>query len=306
MISSVQIDATALLKIVKHCTDRQSYVTGQLLGVDVDNVLHVTSSFPFLSKSSDETEEQAAEAADYQLSMLRSLRALHYDANTIGWYQSSYLGSFWNQTLIESQYNYQKSLPHAVILVFDSTKINHGTLGVSALHLTQQFMKLYEEKKFTMEEIQKSGLNHNDIFESLPVSVKSSGVLNHFMSHLEVDCQKLPEVLGDEFKALSLSVTGVLEKNVEYLCETIDEYGQEQWRWHGWHRNVQKEQQKLHVNAQKKKQKPEDSISPALQRLLANEPSRLESMVVLNQIDTYASQIQELAKANQLRSSVFL
>jgi translation initiation factor 3 subunit H len=302
MISSVQIDATALLKIVKHCTDRQSYVTGQLLGVDVDNVLHVTSSFPFLPKSSDDSEEQASEAADYQLSMLRSLRALHYDANTIGWYQSSYLGSYWNQTLIESQYNYQKSLPHAVVLVFDATKINHGTLGVTALRLTREFMELFEEKKFTIEELLKSGLSHSDMFETLPVSVQSSGVLNYFMSRLEL----VPNDLEDEFKALSLSVNGVLEKNIEYIGETIDEYGQEQWRWHGWHRNVQKEQQKLHLNAQKKKQKPEDSVSPALQRLLANEPSRLESMVVLNQIDTYASQIREIAKANRIRTVPFL
>ncbi|KAF9968333.1 Eukaryotic translation initiation factor 3 subunit H, partial [Actinomortierella ambigua] len=44
-ITSVQLDAMVVLKIVKHCRE-SAPVTGQLMGLDVNGVLEVTHSFP--------------------------------------------------------------------------------------------------------------------------------------------------------------------------------------------------------------------------------------------------------------------
>ena len=47
-LRGVTIDALAVLKIVKHCTECQpSLVTGQLLGLDIGATLEVTNCFPF-------------------------------------------------------------------------------------------------------------------------------------------------------------------------------------------------------------------------------------------------------------------
>ena len=54
--------------------------TGQLLGLDQDRVLEVTHSFPF--PHDDEDEETGAE---YQMDMMRCLRDVNVDSNTVGW-----------------------------------------------------------------------------------------------------------------------------------------------------------------------------------------------------------------------------
>lgn len=47
-ITKVAISGLAVLKLTNHCTSNMpSLVTGQLLGLDVDNTLEVTDCFPF-------------------------------------------------------------------------------------------------------------------------------------------------------------------------------------------------------------------------------------------------------------------
>ena len=111
-----------VLRIVKHCREAQpSLVTGQLLGLDIGSTLEVTSCFPFpvrpaprfvphcswrhascaaaaavlhslilapfcgclQSRAGDDEDE--AEGANYQLEMMRCLREVNVDNNTVGW-----------------------------------------------------------------------------------------------------------------------------------------------------------------------------------------------------------------------------
>lgn len=91
--------------------------TGQLLGLDQENTLSITHSFPFPSSSNeDETED----SAQYQLDMMRCLREANVDHNTVGWYQCVPKdGGWWNANLIETQWNYQKTLgDKCVMLVY--------------------------------------------------------------------------------------------------------------------------------------------------------------------------------------------
>ena len=89
-------------------------VTGQLLGLDVGSVLEVTNCFPFpvsvllqliifiarhdiiiiimfsndlciMLQIREEDEEVEAEGANYQLEMMRCLREVNVDNNTVGW-----------------------------------------------------------------------------------------------------------------------------------------------------------------------------------------------------------------------------
>ncbi|MCL7028744.1 hypothetical protein MKW94_029264 [Papaver nudicaule] len=89
----VQIEGLAVLKIIKHCKESSpALVTGQLIGLDVGSVLEVTNCFPFPIREED--EEIEADGANYQLEMMRCLREVNVDNNTVGWYQSTLLGSF--------------------------------------------------------------------------------------------------------------------------------------------------------------------------------------------------------------------
>ncbi|KDO44069.1 hypothetical protein CISIN_1g034084mg [Citrus sinensis] len=78
----VQIEGLVMLKIIKHCKEfSPALVTGQLLGLDVGSVLEVTNCFPF----PEEDEEIEADGANYQLEMMRCLREVNVDNNTVGW-----------------------------------------------------------------------------------------------------------------------------------------------------------------------------------------------------------------------------
>lgn len=91
--------------------------------------------------------------AQYQLDMMRCLRAVNVDNNTVGWYRSAHLGNFVDLSLIETQYSYQNSLSaQSVVLIHDVSKsAAQGNLSIRAFRLTDAFMKAYETKKFTTE-----------------------------------------------------------------------------------------------------------------------------------------------------------
>ncbi|KAI4310699.1 hypothetical protein MLD38_035655 [Melastoma candidum] len=110
----VQIEGLAILQIIKRCKDLSpSLVTGQLLGLDVGSVLEVTNCFPFPTREED--NEVKAEGTNYQLKMMRYLREVNVDNNTVGWYQSTLFGSYQIMELIETFMNYQ------VIMVSNDT-----------------------------------------------------------------------------------------------------------------------------------------------------------------------------------------
>ncbi|KAI8921700.1 hypothetical protein BC831DRAFT_404984 [Entophlyctis helioformis] len=361
-LASVQLDAVAVLKIVKHCKDlAPSTATGQLLGIDVAGTLEVTNSFPFTAKAKTGASAAAANAAaaaaaataaddvdgdaaagaadedvdggaDYQLQMLRSLRTLNFDANTVGWYQSTYLGSFWNQTLIETQYNHQKAFPNAVVVIYDPARTSQGSLALRALRLSDTFMTVFESRKFTVENLMKHQLSPSTVFESVPIKLHNSHLLNALLHEINGSRTAPPQVrtalafppsflnarlpsnaspFAPNYDSLALGSESYLEKHLEYLAETIEEHGQEQWRWQGWQRSVQKEQQRAAQQTAYKISENAAAIAAgnpppysddeikavpqSLTNVLNKEPSRLETLVITNQIDTYCKQIYQYA-----------
>ena len=146
----VQIEGLVILKIIKHCKEfSPALVTGQLLGLDVGSVLELTNCFPFPvttkslpnsrlidlfnffwfliffflfflihKKIREEDEENEAEGANYQLDMMKCLREVNVDNNTVGWYLFSF------SLLLTLLYCY-----YFCILLFDMIK-NKSTLNL--------------------------------------------------------------------------------------------------------------------------------------------------------------------------------
>ncbi|KAJ3196044.1 Eukaryotic translation initiation factor 3 subunit H [Irineochytrium annulatum] len=336
-LTEVVLDALVVMKIIKHCRDNHPVTAyGQLLGVDVAGVLDVTNCFPVTSKSTDGDNDgmpstgnnsDEIDGAEYQLRMLRCLRRLNFDASSVGLYVSTHLGSFWNQTIIENQHSYQKVYAQSVLIVFDPTRTQQGNMSLRALRLSDTFMTLFKDRKFTMENLHANKLTPQGIFENIPVRIRNSHLLNALLHQLDEDVMasvipsnpdsaiKPPPAgfspLAPNFDALELGADSYLERHLEYLGETVEEHGQEQWRWQGWHRSLQKEQQRSSIAAAKKRQEnasraasgmeplyTEEDImapTPALTKVLSTEPSRLETLIISNQIDTYSRQISQFA-----------
>ncbi|GAB2237398.1 hypothetical protein Droror1_Dr00015300 [Drosera rotundifolia] len=297
----VQMEGLAILKIIKHCKEfSPALVTGQLLGLDVGSVLEVTNCFPFPNREDD--EELEAEGANYQLEMMRCLREVNVDNNTVGWYQSTLLGSYQTVELIETFMNYQENIKRCVCIIYDPSKSNQGVLALKALKLSDSFMELYRSNNFTGEKLREKNLTWVDIFEEIPIKVSNSPLISAFLTELEADT---PLAQGD-LDRLQLSTKPYMERNLEFLMECMDDVSQEQQKFQYHYRNVARQQTQQQAWLQKRRAEntarkaageeplPEEDPSNPIFKPIA-EPSRLETFLLTNQISNYCNQINGVA-----------
>ncbi|KAK4749095.1 hypothetical protein SAY87_026544 [Trapa incisa] len=293
----VQIEGLAVLKIIKHCKEfSPALVTGQLLGLDVGSVLEVTNCFPFPIREED--EEIEAEGANYQLDMLRCLREVNVDNNTVGWYQSTFLGSYQTVELIETFMNYQENIRRCVCIIYDPSSSNQGVLALKALKLSDSFMDLYKNNNFTGEKLRAKNMSWVDIFEEIPIKVSNSALISAFMAELEGDSP----VTQCDYDRLQLSSGPFVERNMDFLIKCMDDLFVEQQKFQYHYRNLSRQQAQQQAWLQKRRTEnmarkaageeplPEEDLSNPIFKPIP-EPSRLESFLVTNQIANYCNQI---------------
>ncbi|KAI8984715.1 hypothetical protein BDF20DRAFT_861343 [Mycotypha africana] len=322
-IQSVQLDGLVVLKIIKHCRD--SYpndVTGQLLGLDENGRLEVTNSFPFPTEGDEDA------SAQYQYNMMRCLRAVNIDNNTVGWYRSAHLGNFIDLNMIETQYSYQSSIgKQSIVLVHDVSKSSaQGNLSLRAFRLQDAFMKAYEAKKFTTESLQQAKLSFSNIFEELPVQIHNSHYVTLMLHNIEMpklEADRLHSLstftsarqtqteieearpLAPNFEVLDLELDPFMQKNLQYLLDCTDVQQQEQNNYQYWQRSVAREQAKIQGWLNKRRQEnaqraekgqdplPEDEVNTLFK--LPPEPSRLDSMILTAQMHNFTKQLNQFA-----------
>lgn len=153
------------MKIAKHCsTAFPSAATGSIVGLDQNNLLEVTNTFPFPTVDSATTDSHQNDSSllasaaprqkaniTYQNEMIRHLKEVNVDANNVGWYTSATMGNFLNLSFVENQVHYQKDNDNTVALVYDASKSSQGNLTLRAFRLSAPFMAAYKEGKFTTE-----------------------------------------------------------------------------------------------------------------------------------------------------------
>lgn len=314
----VQVDALVALKIIKHCRDALPEMgIGQLMGLPVENVLEVTNSFNFPNKKpttqprrgkwADEEKEDDDDdsAGQYQMEMMRCLREVNVDNNVAGWYQATYLGNFMTQTTIETQYNYQQSIPSAVVLVYDPLKTEQGTFSLRAYRLSKQFCELYRRQDFSSKAL--SHINFKDIFVEVAVTIRNTWL----------DKGLLFRLLGPDYKSetigrMDLATQPFLEKNMELLLECVDDLNKEQSQYAYHQRNHARQQQILLQLEQKLRlqnaAREQEGLPPLTQRDFMNDPqyaqalktsqqqtSRFENLLITSQINSFCESIDKFA-----------
>jgi len=308
-LHQVELDGLVVLKIIKHLRENlPDLVTGQLLGLDIKDTLQVTDCFPFPNKLGEEgegTEEESEqlEGAEYQIEMMRCLREVNVDNNTVGWYSSTYMGTFLNESTLETQFNYQERIKKSVVVIYDPLKTSLGVLSLKAYRLTQQFMDVYKTQTFTKESLNSNNLSFQDIFEEIPIKIHNSLLVNGFLGELQE--KKIAE---DSFDRLDLSTNPFLEKNLDFLGECLDDLAGEQNKFQFYQKAVQKQQYQQNQWIAKRRaenaarikngEEPLPEVDPgnSMFKPIA-EPSRLESLLISNQINTYCKQINQFSSA---------
>ncbi|KAG8570219.1 hypothetical protein GDO81_011157 [Engystomops pustulosus] len=150
-VKQVQIDGLVVLKIIKHYQEEghgSEVVQGVLLGLVVDDRLEITNCFPFPQHTEDDAE---FDEVQYQMEMMRSLRHVNIDHLHVGWYQSTYYGTFVSRALLDSQFSYQHAIEESVVLIYDPIKTSQGSLSLKAYRLTPKLMEVCKEKDFSAE-----------------------------------------------------------------------------------------------------------------------------------------------------------
>eukprot|EP00019_Armaparvus_languidus_P001784 CAMPEP_0168589734 /NCGR_PEP_ID=MMETSP0420-20121227/6173_1 /TAXON_ID=498008 /ORGANISM="Pessonella sp." /LENGTH=320 /DNA_ID=CAMNT_0008625307 /DNA_START=1 /DNA_END=963 /DNA_ORIENTATION=+ len=297
-IETVELSALVVLKIIKHCSDTSELVTGHLLGLDNENKLEITNCFPFPNNDDDDAEEAGVE---YQYEMMRCLREANVDSNTVGWYQSTFLGSYLTEAMVETQYQYQSNIKESVVIVYDPLKTSQGALAIQAFRLTNAFMKVYKEGSFSKESLQKNKVTFSNIFEEIPIRIQTSilaGVLLRQLDSNERDASN---------QILNLNSDAFVEKNLELLIESVDELSVEQSKLARYTHQVSRQQQqqqqwlvrRKNENASRKARglaplpESEEAAAAAVGGKTLTEPSRLESLLLTRQLAGYCDQLSQ-------------
>ena len=302
---TVHVDALVLLKIMQHCPmSDPTKCAGSLLGMDVDGVQQVTNCYPLPAMDDDFTGKDMEE---YQSSMLRMLREVNVDNNCVGWYQTTQLGSFFNQSFLDTQYAYQLSLGQdAVVLIYDPMQTSKTSVWLKAFRLTPEFMRMKEAGRdaFSSAAVAKEQLTPEGILEEVPVSIRASPLANCLLADMASAGRTAPS--STDFDRLYLSTDPFLEKNLEYMCAWVDDLGAEIHRLqnHGRYAFRQKQEQARWIAKRQEENKAreeageetlpeEDPTNPIFKHY--PEPSRLESLMISKQIGHYCQQINSFA-----------
>lgn len=297
-VRNVQLEGTALLKIAQHCKSASAnqVVTGQLLGLDVGQTLEVTDCFPFPSNLAEDDSEAGPDGESYQLEMMRCLREINVDNNTVGWYQSTVSGSYQVVEIIETFITFMESLERCICIVYDVSG-SIGSAAVKALRLTEGFVEAYREGSLTVEKIRAKGMSWKDVFVEIPVSVHNSALALALAAEIEPNSG----VSQLDLDRLMLGPGHALEKNLEYLSDCLDDLVGEQNKLSVYHNQLRRHQQqiaqwKLARRAENQSRRaageeplPEDPPEGEFKK--PAEPSQLDNMLLSNQMSVYAEHI---------------
>ncbi len=302
---SCHVRVQVLLKIIKHCHEcLPGYVTGQLLGVDVNETLEITHSFAMPDTEDGEND------GDFALEMMSNLREVNVDTYNAGFYQSAYMNEFFTRDQIQKQYEYQLENPNRVCIVFDPFKSRQGRLSLRALRLTAQFMQLYRTGKLTAKQFTQFRVDSTTIFEEMPIKVRNSHLVHAFLYDIrdsrKMDCStdRLALTSNDTVERV-MSMIGGPEGAFQELLNEQNQYQFNARRLAAAKADLQRqieavEDDNIRNRALGKELKP----LPDASSLKVSEPSRLETFVASAKVDAYCRDLTDLATQTYVKQAM--
>jgi len=249
-----------------------------------------------------QTEEGADnEGEDYQLEMMRCLREINVDNNMVGWYLSTISGSYQVVDIIEIFVTYMENLERCICIVYDTAAASTGSFGFKAIRLTDTFVEAYKSGGLTIEKVATRKLSWRDVFVEIPITLHNSPIA----AALAAEISSCSTVNANDLDRLTLNAGPVLEKNLEFLNDCLDDLVGEQTKLNNHHHAVKRQMQAVAQWKVQRRQEnqarraageeplPEDP--PEGQFKAIQEPSQLDNMLLANQMSTYCDHIGVVA-----------
>lgn len=303
---------------------------GTLLGMDIGGTLEVSNVFGLpgaRSERSDEDERSTKAAMQYMAEMLRLLHQVNADVNPVGLYHGGFLGPFLNTAvvdglnalslLMEREGNHGRG--KAVLLVHDYAQLAQGNMVMKAYRLSSDFLDAYRKGKFTVQNLVEHQLTFANVLVEMPVHVRNTALFDAFLSTLTTENVPDPRIVPPASRAalqapadtqvppsyldLHLALEPVLVSSLETTLDALESYAAEAGNVGYQARQIAREKGRAEAFITRRKAENATRTAAGLAPLpledvhkmfkIPAEPNRLESMLLLNQLDAAASRLDE-------------
>merc|ERR1712123_326555 len=290
-IESVQIDPVVALRISSCYSEDNAHeglTIGHLTGyIDQHNrVVEVTHCFETPELEDDDSME------DNTMDYLKYIRDKGCDHLQVGWFTSSLHSEMFNKTFLSALLSFQMSLAESIVLVYDPLKTAQGMLSFRAFRITQRYLDLikYEPDSCeypdpTLEEIRRSKILSKDIFEEIPVTLRTSHLANMLIFDLE---ERNP--INAKKTVLEPATSASLERHMKLLDKLVDEVANDSNRFNQYQKMMTKNNQRRQ-NGQE--ELPVDEVDKMFKTPEA--PNRVEPMLRSVQLKEYTDAVSDLA-----------
>lgn len=344
-VHMVHLDGMALMKMVKHYKDSHANhgatAWGALLGADAGGLLEVTNAFglPGARERGEEEERSNRAAMAYMSEMLRLLRQVNADTNPVGMYQGAFLGPFLHTSVVEGLNTLSALMEHegsqgrgkAVLLVHDYAQLAQGNLVVRAYRLAPSFIDAFRQGQFAVQGLIDHRLTFSSVLEELPVEVHNTALLDAFLATLNSAAPSTERVVPPttrerleappashivpDYMDLNLALDPVLVSSMETTLDSLESYSSEAGNVGYQARQIAREKARADAYVARRTAENESRQAAGLAPLpiedvsrlfkIPPEPNRLESLLLLHQLDGAASRLNETAAvgAMQLRGA---
>lgn len=223
------------------------------------------------------------------------------------------MGSYHTEQLVDTFMSYAENIKRCVCIVYDPQRSQHGALALKALRLSDAFHDLYKSvDNLTTDKVQEKGLVWSDIFVEIPIQISNSTLSSSLMQCM---APASDEITQQDVDRLSLSTYPFLEKNMEFLVDCMEDLHREAVRQSWYQKEVQRRQVQQAWFIQRRRRENESRRAQGLEPLpeddpanpifnLPAEPSRLDELLVTNQVNSYCTQADRFARLSLEKLSV--
>lgn len=228
---------------------------------------------------------------------MKMLRDVNLDNNCVGWYQSTYMGTFSTNEVVGYQESYQSAedlSDNSIMIIYDPIQTKKGHLSLKAYRLSDDYMRVRKLKKNIF-------IKPTNILVEIPIKIKNSGYLSAFLYNLS---NTHTQELNCTFDSLTLTgAETYLEKHLELMSTWTDDLIGESNRFQQFNKIVakQRSEQIKWLNNRIADNLERQENGEQLLPLTANElrplntevPQKFDTSLIIEQLNIYNKQINE-------------
>ncbi|PWN36119.1 uncharacterized protein FA14DRAFT_160984 [Meira miltonrushii] len=281
------------------------------------------------SDDAEDNERGPRAAARYTQQMVQLLGDVNADANPVGLYKSCFLGSFLSSSVVDSlsaisslvDRDGSKDQSRGILLIHDLAQSAQGNTIVKAYRLSPSFVEAYRKTKFTAQNLIDHKLTFSNILIEIPVSLHNTALLDAFLATLATPEPRGPSLLAPStsellanpptapitapHSLLTLAHTPVLSSALETSLDALDDYANESGIVGYQSRQLARERGRAEAFLARRKAENAAREAQGLAPLpiedinkmfkLPPEPSRLDSTMLLGQLDDSSKKLAEIS-----------